>query len=357
MEVAKSVLYVGPDYKDHRGGIGAVLETYAANYKTFKFVATYNYKNKIKLVTFYIRSLCKILWLLIHDRVIKIVHLHSASNGSFVRKSIIVLLAKMFKKKVIFHIHGGGFNKFYENSGKLKGVIRFILREADIIVCLSPQWQEYFSSIVDSKKIRIVFNPVEKGQFKNSVLVSSKKIQYLFLGKICDSKGVFDLLKAIQQLNETTKRLIKLVVCGNGEVQRFNDLLKELNLESLVDFKGWISGDEKISLLTQSDVYVLPSYIEGLPVSILEAMSFGLPIISTPVGGIPEIVKNNVNGFLIEPGDINRLSEALKAFVINKDMYAAFSSKSNEMVKPYLSTQVMNHLNEIYSQLLSNKDT
>ena len=110
-----------------------------------------------------------------------------------------------------------------------------------------------------------------------------------------------------------------MYIGGNGEIQRLKELINKHNIEDIVEFLGWISSMEKAIILNSTDVYILPSYNEGLPISILESMSYGKAIISTNVGGIPEIVRNKENGLLINPGELKQMEQAIDFFLENPD--------------------------------------
>ncbi len=121
-------------------------------------------------------------------------------------------------------------------------------------------------------------------------------------------KGVYDIIEAAKRI-ENPNVVINLY--GDGELEIFEKLIQENNLQDKVKIKGWISGEQKNKAIKESDIYILPSYNEGLPMSILEAMACGLPVISTPIGGIAEAVKDGVNGYLIQPGDYEALTEKI----------------------------------------------
>lgn len=113
-----------------------------------------------------------------------------------------------------------------------------------------------------------------------------------------------------------------------------------------------MSGDKKIQIINEVDAFILPSYNEGLPISILEAMSYNLPIISTSVGGIPEILKNGYNGFLIRPGDKKALKNAILTLINNPSLRKEMGKHSQEMVQPFLPTTVEGQLRTLYKELL-----
>lgn len=348
------VLFIGPGYKNHRGGIGAVLEEYSIQIVPFHFLSSYNYKNKFGLVLHFISFLFKYVKLLCTNKRIKIVHIHTSSYGSFFRKSIVVLIGRVFRKKTIMHIHGSEFQVFYKRAGLLRFYIRGILRLNDLVICLSPQWFSFFSTFISSKRLRILNNPVSiqlQTTFKR--MEACGAVRFLFLGKIGHRKGIFDVLKAVAQLPVEIRSQIKFMIGGNGEVEKLDSVVKQYGLSDAIHYVGWVNGDRKNALLVNTDVYVLTSYNEGLPVSILEAMSYGLPIISTPIGGIPEIVKDGQNGFLVTPGDIDQISNALSRFISAPELIQTMGNLSKEFVKPFLSENVFPELYSLYATLLS----
>ena len=183
----ESVLFLGPNYVNHRGGIGAVLEVYAKHLKPFKFIPTFETKSPFRKIVIYFNSLFRLLWILITDRKIKILHIHAASNGSFKRKSLLLLLGKLFGKKVILHIHGGGFQKFY-NRSKIKPYVRLIISKADMIICLSEMWREYYAATFKIQKLAIVNNVIEAAPDSLPEISRNGHVNLLFLGLIADKK-------------------------------------------------------------------------------------------------------------------------------------------------------------------------
>ncbi len=352
-EISQSVLFIGPDYKNHRGGIGAVLEEYSGWFSPFKFIPTYSNNSFFKRQFLFIYALIVYLKRLTFDPKIKIIHINSASRGSFYRKSIFVVFAKIFRKKAILHIHGGKFHLFYENSSRIsRSYIKYIFRKSNKIICLSPQWIDFFLLLVPRNKIFVLNNPV-KLQPDNNDYNNNGIVQLLFLGKLSENKGIYDLLSAISLLPEIQKNDLRLVIGGNGNETRLMKTIGDLNLQKIVFYKGWVSGKEKETLLKSSDVFILPSYNEGLPVSILEAMSYSKPIITTPVGGIPELVKNEYNGWLFDPGDISGLKQIFNKIICNPDLVKEYGANSKEIVSEFSSANVLHKLAELYKLLMN----
>ncbi len=357
--VSSKILTIGLQYKNHRGGIGGVIETYSKYFESFNFVCTYGItSNKIKIVFNYIRSLFETFFFLLSHREVKIVHIHGAAKGSVFRKYVIFCISKrIFRRKVIFHSHASEMEDFY-NSGNIvvRKVCSDFFNNVDLIICLSSSWDKFYSSNFSPKSTVVLENIVDQQlEIKANQYNSSKPISFLFLGAIGNRKGIFDLLQVLKQNREYYEGKIKLIVGGNGEVDKLKKIILDNSLQEIVLFKGWVSGEEKANLLKTTDVYILPSYNEGLPLSILEAMSYGMPIISTDVGGISEVVHDDQNGCLIKPGDLSQLDASLRKFVEDPALLKRYGLKSLDIVMPYYSKSVIPKLNMIYEDLLSKR--
>jgi glycosyltransferase involved in cell wall biosynthesis len=344
-----SVVYIGPDHRNHRGGIGAVLDVYSKNISDFRFIPTYVTKSFPKQAAVYVAAIFRLFWMCLTDRSIKILHIHHASNGSFYRKSILLLIGKMFRKKVILHIHGGGFHNFYRKS-RLKRYIRFILEHADAVICLSENWKKYYSSTFKLRRLEIINNVIEAPMIAETARNGS--VNLLFLGHINEKKGVFDLLSVLGDNRSAFKHKITFTIGGIGEVDKLNAAITKFGFDDDVQFAGWVSGAKKAELLNKCDIYVLPSYNEGLPISILEAMSYGKPVISTNVGGIPEIVKPGFNGWLFQPGDRDALNGIILEVLAEKEKLKEYGINSMSVSAGYTPQSVVKSLDQLYAKMI-----
>jgi glycosyltransferase involved in cell wall biosynthesis len=351
--VSKKVLTVGEKYQDHRGGIAAVINTYSQYFPTFKFVSTFKpIKYKAEMVLHFLKGTISLIKTLNSDKEISIVHIHGAAKGSVLRKYVIFLISKnIYNKKVIYHSHGSEFKKFYTSSpGILKKLIKNFLNSVDLVICLSTQWKIFFEENFDVKELvvleNIVNRPVITGKNERQIL------SVLFLGYIGKRKGIYDLLDVIIDNKTHLDECMQLIIGGNGEVDKLKNIIDNNNLQSIVKYAGWVSGELKQSVLNEADIYILPSYNEGLPISILEAMSYNLPVISTPVGGITEVVHHNINGFIIDPGDKSGLFNALNVLIQQPQLIKSMGNKSTEIVGPYYAENVIPKLESIYKKLL-----
>lgn len=346
------VLTIGPDYKKLGGGIASVLSTYAKYDNNFRFMPTYSSENNIINILLFPFSLLKIILYLLKNKDVSIIHIHGASYISFFRKYFLYLLLKVFfRKKIVYHIHGAEYHLFYSNAGMFKKwPIKHFVEGVDAVIVLSEQWKKFFLSEFNIKKAYILNNTIpypEEIDVKNNDIIN-----YLFLGRIGDRKGTFDLIDAICDIRSKIEDKVLFYIGGDGDVGRLQQRIKECKLENIVRYVGWISGKEKTELLKKSHIYILPSYNEGLPISILEAMSYRMPIISTAVGGIPEVLKDQYNGIVVTPGHRNEIAEAIMFFVNNTEKIPEMGGHSIQIVKDFLPDMVIKNLHMIYQQVL-----
>ena len=344
-----NILSIGCNYKPVRGGVAQVLDIYDKYiFKDFRFIANSGgggFRNlRILLV-----SICRLIKQLLSKREIKIVHIHTASYNSFYRSAIFVSLSKLLGRKVILHIHGGGFKDFYKTNPR---IIRKILEIADCLIVLSGSWKKFFESITKKPLICVVPNPVVLPSNEDlDRREHSPLLRLLFLGLLDQQKGIYDLLQVLADHKEEFEGRVLLNVGGNGDVATFENTVKKMGLEKLVIFHGWVSGDKKKELLLNSDVFILPSYVEGLPMAILEAMTYGLVIVSTTVGAIPEVVSQDY-GYLIAPGDQEALLDSLRSFPVEHEQLLELKQASAREGQKYSVDNVARNLEIVYRDLL-----
>lgn len=359
-DISKHVLMAGNYYKNHHpGGISAVVAYWSEYIEDLQYYPTFKEGGNLGKMWWFVSSFMRIFFRLFFDEKIKIIHCHTAAGTDFKRQMMIVKLAKMFGKKVVLHSHASQFKVFYgEASDDGKAAIVNTLREADILIALSESWKEWFISLgVDADKIIILHNitayPTILDDSKNvrKIDVTNRPVRFLFMGEIGQRKGVFDIIRGLANHREEMAVKIELRIGGNKMEEELRRAIAEGGLNGFVKFEGWVSGNKKIELLNWADVYLLPSFNEGLPISILEAMSYKMPIISTPVGGIPEVV-DSANGILVTPGNADEIYAAMKFYTDNKDDILKHGEESYKRAETYLPDYVLNHLKRIYEGLL-----
>lgn len=349
--ICERVLTMGCAYNPPKGGVAQVLDTYSKwIYSPFNFIpTTYNGSIIVNLFCF-VKAWLSLVFYCLFNRKIEVVHFHGVSNISFWRKCIFIYTAIFLNKKVIYHIHGAKFNLFAERHYK---AVANILKRVDVVVALSESWKNFFNEKFYCKRIMVMPNIIPlPDYYKEKTFLEKKYVEASFLGYLDNRKGIFDILDMLNQYQTELRGKFLLHIGGNGRENDVKYLIKQYGIEDIVVFEGWVNAERKKDLLNNSDFYLLPSYNEGLPISILEAMSYHLPIVATPVGGIPEVVKYGENGFLITPGHIDELFQAVNLLVQNPQLRASMGQSSWQKVQPYLPENVEKNLIKLYDEML-----
>lgn len=348
------ILFVGPHYKNHRGGIGGVLEVYAKHIKPFNFIPTLTYKGQFYELFFFAGAIVRLFWTLLTNRRIRLVHIHGAKDGSIVRKSLVCFVAKkIFFKKTVFHIHAGAFDERYNQGSRIYRVLcRFLVNNSDAIVVLSNRWDDFFRANFRIRRIIVIKNPVE--QRIDNLLVNGNNgfVKFLFLGRIADHKGIFDLVNLISNEQQSWRGKCKLFAGGNHEVDRLKKTISDNNVSDIVEYIGWTQGEVKEEYFRSCDYFILPTYEEGMPVTILEAYSYGKPVISTPVGSIPEILQHNHNGLLFEPGNMPVLKELITEVINNPAMKERLGKNALKKASEFYPSAIKQELEKLYAEII-----
>ncbi len=353
------VFMIGPSLKT-QGGISSVLDIYSRNFRellNLRFISSYCGRSRIMDVVMFAVAFFRVLWASLFS-VSPIFHIHMASKGSYLRKSILARSCLAFGHRLILHIHGSMFDQFVENAApeKKKKIIT-LLNRADLVIVLSGSWLSFFEKYVPAERLRIIYNPsstYRSGYYKlyktgNAQAGGRPVMQVLFMGRFGRRKGVYDLIRAAAKLREVP---FKLNMYGDGEIEKVRELVEKENLKEKVSVSGWVSHSKIREIYEKADVMVLPSYAEGLPMSLLEAIGEGLPVVSTRVGGIPEAIEDGRNGFLIEPGDVEALADRLRMLLTSPELVERMGRESLEIAREKFSTErIGQELQELYHEL------
>jgi glycosyltransferase involved in cell wall biosynthesis len=241
-----------------------------------------------------------------------LVHVMVAARASFWRKSLVCLLARATRRPFLLHVHGSEFMQFYDNecSAASKWIIGRIFSRAALVLALSEEWRNNLLRICPTMPIEVLPNGVALPEVRRLPGPAVRPKTVLTLGRLGRRKGTYDLVRAFARIAPGLPG-VQLVCGGDGDIEEVRALARELRLEDRVICPGWLGPEGKSAHLAQAAMFVLPSNAEGMPMAVLEAMSWGLPVITTPVGGIPQLIQNDGNGILVEPGDIDALAEAV----------------------------------------------
>jgi glycosyltransferase involved in cell wall biosynthesis len=353
LDRAAVVLQLGPALSV-RGGISAVEKIIVAQMGSsvaIRHIATTEEGSPLHKLRVFLRAIRTLrVALREHDRVVA--HIHFASRGSALRKAILAWITLRSGKPLILHAHGGYFNEFFARlPGLLQRSLRRIFERADCFLVLSTQWQDFYTRQlgVPARRVRILRNPTSLPKTIPS-RAGRDRVQFLFLGRIGENKGALLILKAFGALPAELRARSRLVFAGDGEVARLRALANDY--PGAVDVYSWVDSEQRDALLSASDVFVLPSYQEGLPMALLEAMAAGLPVITTPVGGIPDVVTDGIEGLLIKPGDVAALCGAMSAMIEQESLRLQLGKRGRLRAEDFDVNHFAAELREIYRGLL-----
>lgn len=237
-----------------------------------------------------------------------LVHVNMAADASCRRKMIFMRIARFFHKKIVLHEHGGDFQGFYEErcSEKQRRKVKKALNDVDLFLVLSDDWKQFFSAIVEPSRIHVLQNCVPVPERKKTDYSSHS---VLFLGRLCKEKGIGELLEAVCAVKRAVPDF-KLILGGFWEEGSGGLQERAARLGDTVECPGWVSPKRREELFEECSIFVLPTWFEGQPVSLLEAMAAGMCAAASGVGGIPEILADGT-GVLLEPKNPERLAKEL----------------------------------------------
>lgn len=276
----------------------------------------------------------------------QIIHLHTSQGLGWLKDTFYILVARSSGCRIVLHIHGGLFNRqLSESALPWRTYTRKVILLTDVVVVVSETSRMRLQHIIPIDRLVTYRNCIATDEFLPNVSrLAINGLKALFLGHVGQSKGVFDLLEAMAYL-KTRGHSIQLLIAGSeereGDMARVLRQLEELNLQDYCQLLGPVAGARKAQLLNESNMLVLPSYQEGLPLAVLEAMAAGLAIVATSVGGIPEVVRDGHNGFLVVPGVTESLAEKLAVLADNHELCQEMGRRSREIavqeldVEPY----------------------
>ncbi|HEX8787990.1 MAG TPA: glycosyltransferase family 4 protein [Telluria sp.] len=280
-----------------------------------------------------------------------VVHVHAASHASFLRKSLVLLIARLAGCKTIFHLHGGGFRTFAtEESGPLmRRWIRHTLERSSVVITLSESWAQFVHGFAPLAKVAVVPNSVPLPAPLPAGSLQPQRI--LYLGRLEAAKGVFELLAAASLLAPRFPAL-RLVFGGEGDAAALRARAAALGLAERIELPGWLGPRERDLELAQAGVFCLPSHAEGLPMAMLEAMAAGKAVVATAVGAIPEALHDGDNGLLVPPHDVDALARALAQLLGDEALRDRLAGRARATIEQHYSTEVVcGQLSAIYREL------
>jgi len=349
MRESSSVLMLGPAL-NVRGGVSGVerllLNALPENVHATHIATMVEGGKWTKAVTF-AQSVAKLSMQL--SRHPDVVHIHFASGASNVRKIILARVALARGASVIMHAHGGGYQKHWASmSPAARSITLNTLQRVQKLVVLGERWRAFFESIgVPRHRIVVLPNPVVLPTIVPARALNGK-VRFVYFGMITRRKGVFELIEALARLSPECRSRVEFVLAGNGEVHELREQANKLGVQDIADIRDWVDAAERDRLLAAASAFVLPSHTEGLPMSLLEAMAWGLPPICTHVGSIPEYVVNGANGLVIAPGDVAQLAAAIENLVTQDEARVQMGRLARATVEPLCVKQYSDRMCAVY---------
>lgn len=294
-------------------------------------------KDNIRFVT-YLFSLFFSLLKVLKDYKIELLHAHSTLPTGL----IAAVVTKFIRIPFFITAHGMDINEF-ESSYIFRHLISFSLNSSDKTIAVSQDLARKMVLMhVDESRITVLRNAVDKRRFtpqENMKIrwdygINEKTILILFVGYLDTFKGIFELINAFGEIKKHYDD-IKLMMVGTGPKKlQLKKRISKLGLESSVIFTGKVAPFDVNQYYKSADIFVLPSYGEGggPPLVVIEAMACGLPVVVSDVGGIPEIIKDGVNGFIVPPRNEEKLIQKLNILIENEEMRNKFRQKSIDTI-------------------------
>lgn len=349
------MILLGPAL-DVRGGVSSVerlILAHAPEEVHIRHIATMRDGGMLRKLVVFIVAIVRLKWLLLTQRV-DLIHIHFASRASTWRKSLLALVARWFRKPYILHAHGAEFHEFYPKQPRvLQQWIVSMLRNSRCLIAVSERWRQFYLDIsgLPPERVVVLPNPISVPETYPSRRDRSA-VTFLFLGRMENRKGPLRAVQALHALPDALRQRAHLVLAGDGDVEGVRREVSRLGLERQVTVMNWVSAEQRNTLLASADAFVLPSLNEGLPMGVLEAMSWGLPIIASPVGGIPEVVQDGYNGFLVPPTDIPALASAMQKLVEDEPLRLQMGANARASVEHLDIRLYWQKLQHIYQSVM-----
>ncbi|MBD3385179.1 glycosyltransferase [candidate division KSB1 bacterium] len=257
---------------------------------------------------------------------IDIIHIHSASYTSFWEKCYYIYVGKLFGKKIVLHIHGSRFESFYEQSGgRARRWIAYFMQKCDTVIALGQYWRRFYCRFLPMEKVKVVYNGIDLQSY-TSQTPKTDDPSLVFVGEVGQRKGIYDLLASLKRLQRDWPG-IRLDIIGTGELDQVAQKSQIMGLKH-VHLHGARFAQHKVDILCRSWCFVLPSYAEQMPLVIIEAFAAGLPVISTRIGTIPEMIDPFENGFVVNAGDVVQLAKMISLVLENETLRMEMGRKN-----------------------------
>jgi len=282
------------------------------------------------------------------------------------REAYFIVWAAIFRKKKVVFIHGwnANFEAFLLCHTLARLLFSKIYNLADITLVLSSSFESSLRRLGIKNKVVVETTMIgnEIADEKEVMLAlrnkeTSKTLKVLFLSRIVRSKGIYEAINAFHIVREETNASIRMLVAGDGpELPKVKNLTQKARLTD-IHFLGYVTGERKKATYLEADIFIFPTYSEGLPISVLEAMYFGLPVITRPVGGIKDFFEHGKHGYFTESKEPSEFAKYLELLLSDTQKRLDMSRYNHEYAKRhFLASAVVRRMERIYASLVHGKD-
>ncbi len=359
--MTQTVIVIGPS-PDAVGGMASVVAQtlrmeFDGRYRLRFFpttASTGDDETSRQRLTRHLRHLVR-LRRLIRESNRPIVHIHTCSEFSFLRSAMDMMIARSQGCRTLLHIHGAKFDSFYHALPAYRRLlVRRCLSRADRVIALSNGWRHKLHDIAPNARLSVIENAIE---CPTATTISRRPgpFRFVLLARMDAWKGIDDLLSACVTLVADSVDF-ELVLAGPGgtagDAVSLEAKIKRMGLAGTVRYVGPVHGREKDELLGNSDAYVLASWSEGLPISLLEALAYGLPAVATCVGAVPEVITNGREGLLVPAKQPDALAGAMRKMIDEPSRRATMSDAARRLARQRFSVvRLRDDLLRLYDEL------
>lgn len=307
-----------------------------------------------EMAHFFINSLSP-LYQLVRKFKPDVIHAHFTVPAGL----LAYLIKRLTKVPYIVTFHGSdvpryNIKKYSITYALLTPIIKSIWRNANYLISVSENLKQYVTSIMPSLLVQVINNGVDLDEFHPRMMKhnNSDPIKIIMVGRLIELKGFQYVIQSIPDVIRKSPKRVIVDVIGEGEKkEELINLTNRLGISQNVNFLGFLDRKELAKKYREASIFVIPSLNEAFPVALLEAMASGLPIIGSKVGGIKEIVKEGVNGFLTESKNIHRFSDCLMKLINDDELRYEFGQKSVELSKSWDWKLITMQYEDIYQKV------
>lgn len=326
-----------------RGGITTVNAIFREFFPDMYFHAAHKARTNIVAYAWYsIRAWFVFFRLILREKPL-LVQIHTGSRWDYIRHIPYILFSRLIGVRVLLHFRGNLDGGFCRNPAYIRAIIKWVICRADLFVFQTSSLERDFHKRVRPVRSLVIPNPLTNNYLDHPVKpLESRDHRILFMGRYNEDKGITELLAAARAHVAEDNSVI-YEAHGEGPLPE--------NPPERTEWLGWVDDPEKRELYCNAKLLVLPSYTEGFPNCIVEAMACGTPVVATRVGGIPDMVRDGIHGLLVEPHDASALYEALNRLLTDNDLWTSCSQNCRRDVAQYQVNKICKMWEIVYDVL------